>query len=276
MSSTWTRRMARTSASTCLTASLGFIIFAFFVRFSFGSYISYQLQSLPGYDTYRKVTRDPRPEYDFHLYSRINELGDFIIAVNVLYIGCMVVYVTYFSHRNPLTLPGTATVTSLLFLLEGAFANILYNPGILRDEKTVGRLQTRLHTEYKVFSTNEFSVIQDHLSIWLQCCGIVDVYDFHNVTLNLQGKTSLQVPPSCCKRHVFEEGLTAVVECMKKGDEKSTHRRGCMDAYMDWIQDVCHAYVIYIWIHLIDCVIHAALYKRKIAFANQIAADSHG
>ncbi|KAK3786354.1 hypothetical protein RRG08_022976 [Elysia crispata] len=263
--------------SIVLVTALFAFLFATFILFSFPSYIIYHLRGLPGYSTYRKVIQDPKPYYNFHFYSQVNILCSFFIVVNMLYIASAVVYMTYFTHRNALTLPALTLVTSVLFIMEGAFVNVLFNPDILRDDDNVRSLQEKLQREYRVSNKDEFSVTQDHISIWLKCCGIVDSFDFFNVSLQLQNSVSLQVPPSCCKRRVFEEGIAAVESCIRRGDEDSIYRDGCMDAYMEWIQTLCHAYVIYTWIHLIDCVIHAALYRNRLNFIEQvISATSEG
>ncbi|RUS70868.1 hypothetical protein EGW08_021368 [Elysia chlorotica] len=262
--------------SVVLVTAIAVVILAVFIYFGFSTYIDLRLRELPSYDTYRKFIKEPKRSYNFHFYSQFDVLCSFIIVVNLLYIASASVFLNYSSHRNPWTFPISTLVSCLLLVLEAAFVNIIFNRDLLNDDETVRKLQARLDREYRVFGQDEFSIVQDHISIWLECCGIVDSFDFFNVTFQVKGKTPIQNPPSCCRRHVFEEGIEAVQSCIANGDGTSIYQGGCVDSYMNWLQDVCHAYVIYMWIHVLDCLLHAALYRRKINFVNAMLSSTYG
>lgn len=253
-----------------LVSTFCVIVFVFGVRFLFGSYIDFHLSGLPSYKVYLKFIKSPVSSHDYHFYSLTNEMCNIFLVANVMYIWCTVVYVTYFAHRNQFTLPCIALITSVVFIGEGVMVNIMYSPGVLRDYRTMQYLQRRLKEEYSVSGQNELSIVQDHISIWLQCCGIVDVHDFRNVSLRLQSKEVVQTPPSCCKGHVFKAGPEAVKACTKKGHEESIFYGGCIEPYLAWIQTLCRRYAVFSWIHLVDCVVHAWLYRSKIALNNHV------
>ncbi|GFN74035.1 hypothetical protein PoB_000054100 [Plakobranchus ocellatus] len=262
-----------------LTVTLAVIGFMFLLRFSFESYIIFMMKRLSSFDTYKRILTTPNPNTNFHIYGDASNLTEALMILNSLYAACILVYLAYYLHKCSITLPVMLVTTSVLYVMELTYVNVFYHPTVIGTDEKVEELVTKLTEEYKPISSNEFSVVQDYISIWLECCGVNDRFDFYNTTLLLKGtkrERIAKIPPTCCRRRVFNEGLDRVIQCAIKGGEKDIHPKGCMGSFLEWLQHLCHMYSVYSWLHLFDCVLHVIVYKRKVKMMKNLLFETFG
>ncbi|XP_012946482.1 uncharacterized protein LOC101854691 [Aplysia californica] len=198
-------------------------------------------------------------------------VGSWLIGVHTVYIGGTMLFITQPLHKIHFTLSVVIAVTFCAIMCEANFCNIYLAPESEANENAKKELKKRLQSEYKIYSKNEFSMTYDFISIWGQCCGVVDQYDFTGIELVLSlGQASshqVALPPTCCRREVFRRGLSALMMCLDSSSD--IYKVGCYEVIYNWIRDHSIHYHAVVILHIVDLFLYTLIYWRHLHVLQQ-------
>ncbi|XP_059156851.1 uncharacterized protein LOC131941569 [Physella acuta] len=254
--------------TSLLLLSFFLLIVGVVLRFHFTSIVISSVQKLDSYEDYRQFVRFESAPRELVFGDIVQMLGNSLIILNGVYIMCTVLYMSYLMHKNPFTLPLVALVSGFVVLIEVNIINIYMAPFSHINEESKRTLKDKISHVYAIDDSTVFSVTYDIISIWGQCCGIIDQYDYQTLTLRYIQRDAnsvvrqLQVPPTCCKSEVVKEGLRKVHECAEASE--GIYTEGCYMVLYNWLLPYTNGYSLMVIVQLIDITIHLMLYKKSI------------